>query len=258
MDLNLKGKAAIVTGSSRGIGKGIARGLAEEGCNVVICARNEEELNKAAEEIYCNHTKILPLQLDVTKDNDVKKLVSMTVKEFGQIDILINNVGSNRRNPFENTTDEDWQFVLDINVLCHIKLSRLVIPYMKERKSGSIIFISSIFGRESGGAGLSIYNTTKSAVISLSKIMAVELAPYGIRVNNVAPGSIRFPGGSWDRRCIKDPEGMAEFLKRDFPMGRFGTVEEVANLVTFLSSEKASLITGASVNVDGGQSRSLI
>jgi 3-oxoacyl-[acyl-carrier protein] reductase len=258
MNLGLKGKVAIVTGSSRGIGKGIAGNLVEEGCHVVICARNGEALDLAAKEISSDNHKVKALQLDVMKDQDIKKLVNQTIKEYGRIDILVNNVGGNRRNPFEKTKDEDWQFVLDINVMCHVKLCRLVIPYMKERKSGSIIFISSIFGRESGGAGLAIYNTTKSAVISLSKIMAVELASYGIRVNNVAPGSIRFPGGSWDRRCKEDPQGMAEFIKRDFPLGRFGTVEEVANVVTFLASEKASLVTGACINVDGGQSRSLI
>ena len=132
------------------------------------------------------------------------------------------------------------------------------IPAMKKQKSGSIIFISSIFGRESGGATLSIYNATKSALISMAKVMATELAGEGIRVNSVAPGSIRFPGGSWDKRCIDDPEGMAKFIENELPIGRFGMVEEVANVVSFLSSEKASLVTGACLNVDGGQSRSLI
>jgi 3-oxoacyl-[acyl-carrier protein] reductase len=129
---------------------------------------------------------------------------------------------------------------------------------MKAGGGGSIIFITSIFGREAGGTGLSIYNTTKSALISLSKIMALELAPHGIRVNNVAPGSIRFPGGSWDRRCIADPDGMAVFIEQNLPLGRFGTVEEVGNVVAFLASDCASLVTGTSLNADGGQSHSLI
>ena len=258
MNLALEGKVAVITGSSRGIGKGIACSLAEEGCRVVICARKEETLRLAAKEISPDSGRVLSLPLDITGDQDIKKLVNQTIKKFGKIDILVNNVGGNRRNPFEKTTDEDWQFVFNINLMCHIKLSRLVIPYMKEQKSGSIVFISSIFGRESGGAGLSIYNASKSALISLAKIMSVELAPDGIRVNSVAPGSIRFPGGSWDKRCKEDPQGMAEFVKRDFPLGRFGTVEEVASVVTFLASERASLVTGACINVDGGQSRSLI
>jgi 3-oxoacyl-[acyl-carrier protein] reductase len=137
-------------------------------------------------------------------------------------------------------------------------VSRAVIPHLREQNSGVILFISSIFGRESGGANLSIYNTTKSALISLAKVMAVELAPYNIRVNSIAPGSIRFPGGSWDKRCLEDPEGMKAFVAREMPLGRFGTVEEVANVAVFLASERASLVSGACVNVDGCQSRSLI
>ncbi len=121
-----------------------------------------------------------------------------------------------------------------------------------------ILFVASIFGREAGGAGLAIYNTTKSALISLAKIMALELAGDGIRVLSVAPGSIRFPGGSWDKRCIADPEGMEAFVAQNLPIGRFGTAEEVADLVAFLVSDRASLVTGACINADGGQSRSLI
>jgi 3-oxoacyl-[acyl-carrier protein] reductase len=121
-----------------------------------------------------------------------------------------------------------------------------------------VIFISSIFGREAGGKGLSLYNTTKAALISLAKILSLEEAPHGIRVLSVAPGSIRFPGGSWDRRAQEDPEGIAQFVAQNLPYGRFGTVEEVASVVTFLASPRASLITGACIPVDGGQSRSLI
>jgi 3-oxoacyl-[acyl-carrier protein] reductase len=126
---------------------------------------------------------------------------------------------------------------------------------MKKRKSGSIIFIASIFGRESGGRTLSIYNTTKSALISLSKVMATELARDGIRVNSIAPGSIRFPGGSWDKRCLADPEGMAKFIENELPLGRFGTVEEIANVICFWL-QKASLVTvPVSMSTAGGQGR---
>ncbi|MEM6647757.1 MAG: SDR family oxidoreductase, partial [Bacteroidota bacterium] len=124
--------------------------------------------------------------------------------------------------------------------------------------SGSIVFISSIFGREAGGPGLSIYNTTKTALISAAKIMALELAPDGIRVNSVAPGSIRFPGGSWDRRVNEQPEKMKAFIAQNLPLGRFGKATEVADVVTFLASKRASLITGACLTVDGSQSNSLI
>ncbi|MFW5955416.1 MAG: SDR family NAD(P)-dependent oxidoreductase, partial [Rhodothermales bacterium] len=171
---------------------------------------------------------------------------------------LVNNAGGNRRKPFVETTDEDWDAVTELNVSGHLRASRTAIPYMKQAGGGAIIFVSSIFGREAGGPGLSIYNTTKSAVISAAKIMAVELARDGIRVNSVAPGSIRFPGGSWDRRVKEDPEGMAEFVATNIPLGRFGRSDEVADLVVYLASERASLITGACINIDGGQSRSLI
>lgn len=258
MDLDLKQKVAILTGGSRGIGKGIALALAQEGCHLAICARNAEALQQAAEEMRAHQVKVLPLALDVTQPDQAEQLVEQTAAQFGRIDILINNVGGNRRGEFETTTDQDWQEIIELNLMAHTRLSRAVIPHMRKQGGGAIIFISSIFGRESGGRGLAIYNTTKSAMISLAKIMAVELAPHKIRVNSVAPGSIRFPGGSWDKRCLQDPEGMAEFVKREMPLGRFGTVEEVANVVAFLASERASLVTGACVNVDGGQSRSLI
>lgn len=258
MELGLTGKIAVITGGSRGIGKGIARGLAAEGCRIVVVARGRDALEETVKEIRESGAEILGLSFDITLKQDVFQLRDKVLEKFGRIDILINNAGGNRRNLFENTTDQDWQDIIDLNLLSHIQVSRIFISQMKKQGSGSIIFISSIFGRESGGEGLSIYNSTKSALISVAKIMASELAPAGIRVNSIAPGSIRFPGGSWDRRCLEDPEGMAEFIKRELPIGRFGSVEEVANVVSFLSSERASLITGACLNVDGGQSRSLI
>jgi len=258
MDLELKEKTAIVTGGSRGIGKGIALGLAAEGCNLVICARNTETLHQAADEIRARGVGVLPIALDITQAGQANRLVHEAASKFGRIDVLVNNVGGNRRGDFEQTTNQDWQDIIELNLMAHVRISREVIAPMRQQGGGVILFIASIFGRESGGRTLSIYNTTKSALISLAKTMAVELAPHNIRINSVAPGSIRFPGGSWDKRCQQDPEGMAEFVKREIPLGRFGTVEEVANVVVFLASPRASLVTGACVNVDGCQSRSLI
>ena len=258
MDLELKGKVAMITGASRGIGKGIALGLAAEGCALAICARHPEPLETAAKEIRAKNVEVLALPLDVTRADHIEQLVQQAKEKFGKIDILVNNVGGNRRGAFETTTDADLEAVLDLNLTAHVRTSRAVIPHLRAQKNGVILFISSIFGRESGGANLSIYNTTKSALISLAKVMAVELAPHHIRVNSIAPGSIRFPGGSWDKRCLEDPEGMKAFVAREMPLGRFGTVEEVANVAVFLASARASLLTGACVNVDGCQSRSLI
>ena len=258
MELGLKDNVAIITGGSRGIGKGIALGLAQEGCHIVTCARHAEPLQEAAEEIRHHGVQVVALPLDLTQSEAAQQLVQAALDEFGRIDALVNNIGGNRRGEFVDLSDQDWLELIELNLLSHVRISRAVVPQMKSQGSGSIIFISSIFGRESGGKTLSIYNTTKSALISVAKIMAAELAADNIRVNSVAPGSIRFPGGSWDKRCIQDPEGMAKFIERELPLGRFGSVQEVANVVTFLASERASLVTGACINVDGGQSRSLI
>ena len=258
MDLGLKGKVAIVAGASRGIGKAIAKSLADEGCRLVLCARGEDTLQETAAALKEDGAAVHTVALDVTAEDAGDTLVREALDTFGRVDVLVGNAGGNRRKPLEETTDQDWQDILSLNLLSHIRCSRAAIPEMKKNGSGAIVFISSIFGREAGGAGLSIYNTTKSALISMAKILALEVAGDGIRVNTVAPGSIRFPGGSWDRRCLEDPDGMAVFIKQNLPLGRFGKAEEVADTVTFLCSERASLITGACITVDGSQSRSLI
>lgn len=258
MNLNLKGKVAVVTGSSRGIGKGIATRFAEEGCGITICARGEAELEKTAEELEAAGASVLSIPIDLTAPESAAQVIERTVDHFGKLNILINNVGGNRRKEFAETTDQDWYDIAELNFMSHVRCSRSAIPYMRKEKGGAIVFISSIFGREAGGPGLSIYNTTKSALISVAKIMALELAGSGIRVNSVAPGSIRFEGGSWDRRIKEDPEAMQSFIETNLPIGRFGTVDEVADVVVFLASERASLVTGASLNIDGGQSHSLI
>ena len=258
MDLRLQEKVAIVTGASRGIGKGIALGLAEEGCDVALCARGEEDLRETADEIEGRGVRALAVPMDITEPGAAESFVEEAVQQLGGVDILVGNVGGNRRKPFVETKDEDWEAILDLNFKSHVRTSRAVIPHMQKAGGGAICYISSIFGREVGGAGISIYNSTKSALISLGKVMAQELTPEGIRVNIVAPGSIRFPGGSWDRRVNEQPEEMEQFIQENLPIGRFGRVEEVADMVSFLVSERASLVTGACINVDGGQSRSLI
>lgn len=258
MDLGLSGKTAIVTGSSRGIGKAIALGLAEEGVNLVLCARGEEDLAAAAREVESEGVEAEAVVLDAAEPSAGDRLVEAALSRFERLDIVVNNVGGNRRGEFDELADDDWTELLELNFLSHVRTARAAVPVMKRQGSGAILFISSIFGREAGGPGLSPYNATKSALISLAKIMALELAPHGIRVNSVAPGSIRHPGGSWDRRVREDPEGMRRFVAENLPIGRFGSAEEVADVVTFLASERASLVVGACVNVDGGQSRSLI
>jgi 3-oxoacyl-[acyl-carrier protein] reductase len=257
MDLGLQDRVAIVTGASQGIGKYIAEALAREGCDIAICARTESDLNEAAADIEAEGAEVLALPMDVTDEGEPERLVEETAERFGRIDTYVGNVGSNRKGSFETLSDEDWEDLINLNLMSHVRVSRAAVPHMREGEGASICYISSIFGRELGGAGLSLYNTTKSALISLSKVMAQDLAPE-IRVNSIAPGSIRFPGGSWDRRVKDDPEAMEAFVDENIAIERFGRAEEVADAVTFLCSERASLITGACINVDGGQSHSLI
>ena len=258
MDLELEGRTAIVTGASRGIGRAIALRLGSEGCNLVITARGAAALEATAQEICELGVKVDAVVQDATASDAGERVVRAAADDFGRLDIVINNVGGNRRKEFAEITDDDWRDLVELNVLAQMRPARAAVPLMRQAGSGAIVFISSVFGREAGGPGLTLYNTTKSALISAAKIMAAELAPHGIRVNTVAPGSIRHPGGSWDTRVKEDPEGMRRFVEANIPLGRFGTAEEVADVVAFLVSARASLVTGACVNVDGGQSRSLI
>jgi 3-oxoacyl-[acyl-carrier protein] reductase len=258
MNLHLTDKVALVTGSSRGLGLASAQALAAEGARVCLCARGAERLTDAAAEVcrVSSADRVISVAADLASDSGIREVIERTLDSFGGIDILVNNIGLGRGAGLLETSDDEWQEAFDQTLYPAIRASRLAVPSMRARGGGVILMIASIYGREAGGR--MTYNAVKAAEISLAKSMANQLARDNIRVNSVAPGSISFPGGSWWKRQQEDPEGIADFVRREIPFGRFGRPEEVGNVVAFLASPVASWISGASIVVDGGQSRSLI
>jgi 3-oxoacyl-[acyl-carrier protein] reductase len=255
MDLQLAGKIAAVTGSSRGLGYATAKALAGEGCHVTISARDGARLAEAAGELRAaahRDARVLTSQGDVSTAAGAARFVDDAVKEFGALDILVNNVALARGSDLAQTNDDEWQEAFDQTLYPTIRASRAALPYLRQR-GGVIVIVSSIFGREAGGR--MTYNALKAAQISLTKSLAQQLAKDGIRVVGVAPGSILFPGGSWHKRQQADPEGIADFVRRELPFGRFGRADEVGDVVAFLASPRASWISGTTVVVDGAQSR---
>jgi len=252
VDLGLAGKVAIVTGSSRGIGRGIATRLAEEGANVVLCARGGDELDTTVRSIT-TPGRAIGVVADVATPAGAAAVVAAAVDQLGGVDIVVNNVGGSGAKTFPEMDAADLQAVLDKNVFPAVNVSHAALPSLRSRGGGVIALISSIWGREGGGAPS--YNVAKAAEISLAKAMATDLAKDGVRVFSVAPGSTLFPGGSWERRARDDPEGIAAFIERELPFGRLGTVDEIADVVTFMVSPRASWVVGTCITVDGGQSR---
>jgi len=256
MDLGLRDKVAIVTGSSRGLGLATAKALAAEGCRVCVCARTEARLGEAAREVAViagGDDRVLSVEADVSRPEGAERVVERTVEVFGGIDVLVNNVGLAGGAGLLDTTDEQWLEAIEQTLFPAVRVSRQSVPHMQRRGGGAIVMIASIFGREAGGR--MTYNAVKAAEISLAKSMAQQLASSNIRVNSVSPGSILFEGGSWWKRQQADPAGIAEFVKREIPFGRFGKPEEVGDVVAFLCSPRASWISGTSIVVDGCQSR---
>lgn len=254
MDLGLTGKVALVTGSSRGIGRGIASRLVEEGADVVFCARGSEALDAAVASVVDGPGRATAVVADVTTSAGATAVVAAAAEAFGGLDIVVNSVGGSGARSFDAMDEDDLREVLGKNLFPALSVSRAATPLLRERGGGVIGMVTSIWGREGGGAPS--YNVAKAAEISLAKAMANDLAKDGIRVFSIAPGSTLFPGGSWERRLHEDPEGMAAFIERELPWGRLGTVDEIADVMAFLVSPRASWIVGTCVPVDGGMSRS--
>ena len=257
MDLGIKGKVALVTGGSRGLGRQSALALAAEGVNIAICARGKDQLNQTAGELRETGVNVGAYVADLGDASETTELTRNVEADLGSIDILVNNVGGSLgTSDLVNSSLEDFQKVMNANLWSAVALMKLVVPGMQQRGWGRVINISSIFGREYGGPAP--YMIAKAAMIAASKHTGMTVAKDGVTVNSVAPGSILFPGGTWDRFIENNTtEVVDEFIARNLPMGKFGWPEPIGATVAFLASTQADLITGACLNVDGGQSHSL-
>ena len=262
MDLGIKGKIAIVPASSKGLGKAVALGLAQEGVRLTICSRNKEEILRTAEEIrFQTGSDVLGIQADMSQSQDIKNLVLKTIDKFKTVHILVNNAGGPPFGYLESFSSEDWQKALELNLLSTIILTKEVIPHMKSQGWGRIINMTSIAVKQPLD-GLILSNTARAGVIGFAKSISNEFAKFNILVNNVCPGRILTDRiiHLANEKANKEKKSFEETIKSmevDIPLQRIGNPSELANLVVFLSSEKSSYITGSTIQVDGGLVRGL-
>ncbi|MCX5699142.1 MAG: SDR family oxidoreductase [Candidatus Omnitrophica bacterium] len=259
MDLGIKNKYALVTGGTHGIGKAIALSLADEGCNVAVCSRTFPRIRETQEQLKAKGVDCLAIQADVMIKEDINRVFNMVIEKWGTLHILVNNVGGGGRwgkEDIEATDEKVWQEVYEKNVMSSIRFVKLVIPYMRKQKWGRIVNITSIYGREAGGRPW--FNIAKTAQTVLMKNLSLkkDLVRNGITFNSIAPGGIMIPDTGWEVEQKKDPVAFRAMLNEKFPLGRLGKPEEVASVVAFICSEKASLVNGASIPVDGSEGRS--
>ena len=257
MDLGLKGKAALVGGSSKGIGRAVAIGLAREGCNVCICARDNAALAETAHVIRTEtDAKVFSLVCDMARYEDIKRVVQEAANTFGRLDILVNNAGGPRTGTFDDMDETDWLNAINQNLMSAIRTTREALPYLRHSGGGRIINITSVAVKTPIDR-LILSNTARLGLIGMAKTLSRELAPEGITVNNVCPGNIATERliALIEERAQKEGLQMEEAIEieeRRVPMGHLGDPEDVANLVVFLASAKAHYITGTTVQVDGG------
>jgi 3-oxoacyl-[acyl-carrier protein] reductase len=262
MDMELKGRVALVCGASSGLGKAVAKGLAREGARVAVCARTEEKLQKAAEEIRRETgAEVLAVAADVSVPSQVKSLVQKTVAHFGKLEIVVPNAGGPPFGHFLDLPEDAWQKALDLNLLSTLHLCRESVPHMKAAGWGRIVNITS-FAAKQPHEGLILSNMARAGVLGLAKSLANELASSNILVNTVCPGAFETERhiALSQKRAAQEGISLEESNQRrtkEIPLGRFGRPEEFADLVVFLASERASYITGTAIQIDGGVIRSL-
>ena len=260
MELGLSGKVALITGGSDGIGKATAIAMGNEGVKVAICARNPERLEHAADDIRgLTGAEVLAMPADVRNQEQIERLFDETLRRFGRFDILVNNAGGSAAGPLLETDDAIWHGDLDTKLFGALRCSRLAIPHMIEAGGGRIINVTSIWGKHPGAATVPT-TVSRAAGIALTKAMSREFAPHGILVNTVCIGLAR--SGQFRREWEELQAEGTDLTEEEFyaqqaegiPLGRIGTSEEVADLITFLASERAGFITGTAINFDGGES----
>ena len=252
-DLGLRGKIAVITGGSDGLGRATAERLASEGARVVICARREEHLQRAANDIAAETgAEVVGIRADVSNVSDIDQLIDLTVDQFGGVDILVNNAGKSSAAGLEEVDDDEWQNDFDLKVMAAVRACRRVIPIMRDRGGGAIVN-ATIVGAKAPPAKALPTTVSRAAGINLTKSLANEFAADGIRVNTVCIGLLK--SEQWVRRAgNEDPEELYEELSVQVPLGRIGEAEEYADLVAFLVSDRAAYITGVAINIDGGLS----
>jgi 3-oxoacyl-[acyl-carrier protein] reductase len=252
MDLKLSGKVALVTGSSRGIGLATADAFAAEGCRVMLSARSGEQLREAEAALRAAGAEVAAHAADVGEPEGAAALIEATVRAFGGIDLLVNNVGGGGGGArIADSTDQDWRGALERNLIQTVRMMRLALPHMAGRPGAAVINIASISGWSPQLAMSGQYGAANAALIFETERWALEFVPYGIRVNTVSPGSILVAGNGWDRYRLGNPEYFEDYVRHGFPMGRLGTAEEVADVIVFLASPRAHWINGRNIPVDG-------
>lgn len=257
MDLGLHDKVAFVAGSSRGIGLAIARAFLREGAKVVITGRSAEALEEATALLITEASaqRVLSICGDMTNPTDIRRALDEAISAFDGLDAVVANVGSGIARGGWDLTLDDWQSALNINLLGSMALASAALPHLIVRGFGSLTFISSIAGCEAINAPVT-YSAAKAAVLSAMKSLSRMVGSHGVRVNAVAPGNVLFPGGTWEGKLAERRELFEQYVRSEVPLQRFGRPEEIADAVVFLASERASFITGACLEVDGGQTHS--
>lgn len=258
MDLHLKDKVAFVAGSSRGIGLATARAFLEEGCRTVITGRDGSALARARASLEAEYGQdaLTSVEGDLCDPGTIASALSSVSDRWGQLDCLVANVGSGRGPIGWEVQEPDWQRLFEENLACSYRLVQQVLPAMTRDRQGSVVFVASIVGLESTSAPLP-YAAAKAALINYGKNLARQIGPFGVRVNTVAPGNILFPGGSWETHLAERRDEVLKQIDADVPLRRFGRPDEIADLIVFLSSDRATFITGSCIVADGGQTRSM-